>query len=103
MMREECDVKFPQWLVDRVLARQGILHPYDVLDATRTAFVVVDLQNYYTQPGFQGQCAAAPATFAAVNRLANALRAAGGLVASPPSYVDAGTQRASAARAECRP
>jgi hypothetical protein len=80
MMREECDVKFPQWLVDRVLARQGILHPYDVLDATRTAFVVVDLQNYYTQPGFQGQCAAAPATFAAVNRLANALRAAGGLV-----------------------
>jgi len=73
-------VKFPQWVVDRVLARQGVLHPYDVLDATRTAFVVIDLQNYYTQPGFQGQCAAAPATFPAVNRLANALRAAGGLV-----------------------
>lgn len=73
-------MEFPQWVVDRVLARQGCLHPYDSLPAAKTAFVVVDLQNYFTQPGYQGENAPARATFDAVNRLADAVRAAGGLV-----------------------
>ncbi|PPE67374.1 isochorismatase family cysteine hydrolase [Caldimonas caldifontis] len=73
-------MQFPQWVVDRVVARQGRLHPYDTLVAERTAFVVIDLQNYYTQPGYLGECAPARATFPAVNRLADALRAAGGHV-----------------------
>jgi ureidoacrylate peracid hydrolase len=73
-------MQFPQWVVDRVLARQGRLHPHDTLPATKTAFVVVDLQNYFTQPGYQGETPPARATFAAVNRLAEAVRAAGGLV-----------------------
>lgn len=73
-------MEFPQWVVDRVLARQGRLHPYDQLPARQTAFVVVDLQNYFTQPGYQGENAPARATFGAVNRLADAVRAAGGLV-----------------------
>lgn len=73
-------MEFPQWVVDRLIARQGCLHPYDTLDAARTAFVVIDLQNYYTQPGYLGECAPARATFPAVNRLADALRAAGGHV-----------------------
>jgi len=73
-------MEFPQWVVDRVLARQGRLHPYDRLDPKRTAFVAIDLQNYYTQPGYLGECAPARATFGAVNRLANALRQAGGHV-----------------------
>lgn len=71
---------FPDWVVDRVVARQGRLHPYDTLVPERTAFVVIDLQNYYTQPGYLGECAPSRATFPAVNRLANALRAAGGHV-----------------------
>jgi len=73
-------MEFPQWVVDRGIARQGCLHPYPAFDARRTAFVVVDLQNYYTQPGFLGECAPARATFGAVNRLAAALRSAGGTV-----------------------
>lgn len=73
-------MEFPQWVVDRVVARQGCLHPYDRFDAARTAFVVIDLQNYYTQPGYLGECAPARATFPAVNRLAQALRDAGGHV-----------------------
>jgi nicotinamidase-related amidase len=73
-------MEFPQWVVDRVMARQGCLHPYDRFDAARTAFVVVDLQNYYTQPGYLGECAPARATFPAVNRLARAMREAGGHV-----------------------
>lgn len=73
-------MQFPQWIVDRVLTRQGVLHPYDEFDATRTAFVVIDMQNYYTQPGYLGECAAARDTIPAINRLAAALRDAGGLV-----------------------
>jgi ureidoacrylate peracid hydrolase len=73
-------MEFPQSVVDRVLARQGCLHPYERFDPARTAFVIVDLQNYYTQPGYLGECAAARPTFPAVNRLANALRQAGGHV-----------------------
>lgn len=71
---------FPQWVVDRVVARQGRLHPYPEFDASKTAFVIIDLQNYYTQPGFQGECAPSRATFPAVNKLASALRQAGGHV-----------------------
>lgn len=73
-------MEFPDWVVERVIARQGSLHPYDHFDASRTAFVIVDLQNYYTQPGYMAECAAARDTFDAVNRLAQKLRAAGGTV-----------------------
>lgn len=73
-------MEFPAWIVDRVIARQGTLHPYPRFDARRTAFVVVDLQNYYTHPGFMGECASARATFGKVNALASALREAGGTV-----------------------
>ena len=73
-------MEFPQWISDRVIARQGCLHPYDAFDAATTAFVIVDMQNYFTQPGYQGECTAARATFPAVRKLAAAMRAAGGHV-----------------------
>ncbi|MBX3608774.1 MAG: cysteine hydrolase [Hydrogenophaga sp.] len=73
-------MQFPDWVTERVVARQGRLHPYDTLVAERTAFVIIDLQNYYTQPGYLGECAPSRATFPAVNRLADGLRAAGGHV-----------------------
>lgn len=73
-------MEFPQWVVDRVIARQGCLHPYPTLEADKTAFVIIDLQNYYTQPGYLGECAPARGTFGAVNRLADAVRSTGGHV-----------------------
>lgn len=73
-------MEFPKWVTDRVIARQGKLHAYDHFKPEETAFVVVDLQNFFTQPGYMGECKAAPATFPAVNKLANALREAGGHV-----------------------
>ncbi len=73
-------MEFPQWVVDRVVARQGCLHPYPTLDPRKTAFVVVDLQNYFTQPGYQGETPPARETFGEVNRMADGLRAAGGHV-----------------------
>ena len=73
-------MKFPSWVTDRVNARQGALHPYKTFKPEETAFVVIDLQNFFTQPGYMGECKAARATFPAVNRLADALRNAGGHV-----------------------
>jgi ureidoacrylate peracid hydrolase len=73
-------IEFPQWLVDRVLARQGRLHATDTIDAQRTALVVIDLQNYFMMPGYQGECAPARAIIPAVNRLAASVREAGGTV-----------------------
>ena len=73
-------MQFPSWVIDRVVTRQGCLHPYDTLIAERTAFVIIDLQNYYTQPGYLGECAPSRATFPTVNRLADTLRDAGGHV-----------------------
>lgn len=61
-------MEFPQWLVDRVINRQGRLHPYDSFDAARTAFVIVDLQNYCTQPDYLGECAPARAIPCSVQR-----------------------------------
>lgn len=73
-------MEFSQSIIDRVVARQGCLHPYDHFNAAETAFVVVDLQNFFTQPGYLGECKTARATFPAVNALAAALRQAGGHV-----------------------
>ena len=73
-------MEFPQWIVERVEARQGRLHPYDRFDAARTAFVVVDLQNYFMAPGYQGEVVSSRTTVPVVNRLAAALRMAGGSV-----------------------
>lgn len=73
-------MEFPSWVTERIIARQGVLHPYTVFKPEETAFVVIDLQNFFTQPGYMGECKTARATFPAVNRLADALRNAGGHV-----------------------
>jgi len=65
---------------ERVTARQGRLHTYSKFDPKRTAFVVIDLQYYFTQPGYQSECSASRATFPVINRLAQKLRSAGGQV-----------------------
>ena len=73
-------MEFPQWVQDRVVARQGCLHPYDTLPAARCAVVVIDMQQYFTLPGYQGECAPARELIAPINRLCDKVRAAGGTV-----------------------
>jgi nicotinamidase-related amidase len=53
---------------------------HEKLNGTRTALIVVDMQNYYCQPGFQGETPVARSIVPAINRAAAAVRAAGGLV-----------------------
>jgi len=64
----------------RVLARQGVLHPYDAFDGANTALVVVDMQNYFLQPGAPAEVPMAREIVANINRLARGVRAAGGRV-----------------------
>jgi len=73
-------IAIPAYAVDRALARRGRLHPFDGLDPARTALIVVDLQNGFMAPGQPAEVAQAREIVPAVNRLAEATRAAGGTV-----------------------
>ncbi|MFN4282183.1 MAG: isochorismatase family protein [Alphaproteobacteria bacterium] len=71
----------PEWAERRVIARRGKRHVYDDMDPARAALVVVDLQNAYMLEGVAlSFIPGAPEIVPNVNRLAGALRAAGGSV-----------------------
>ncbi|MBM3530015.1 MAG: cysteine hydrolase [Alphaproteobacteria bacterium] len=70
----------PQWVQDRVIRRQGRLHNHDTIDAARTALVVVDMQNYFVAQGFAAEVPTARGIVPNINRMAKALRTAGGTV-----------------------
>ena len=65
----------------RVAARCGTPHPFARLDPQRTALVVIDMQNGFLREDLShAYCAMARHVVPAVNRLAAALRDAGGAV-----------------------
>ena len=70
----------PPSVKERVIRRQGKLVSHDTIDAARTALVVVDMQNYFVAEGFPLEIPLARAIVPNINRLARALRAAGGTV-----------------------
>ena len=71
----------PDAIAARVAARCGTVHPFARLDARRTALVVIDMQNGYMREDLShAYCAMAKRVVPAVNRLAAALRDAGGAV-----------------------
>jgi ureidoacrylate peracid hydrolase len=79
----------PQSAIDRVLQRRDSLHVFTELDPTRTANIVVDLQNGFMAPGQPAEIPAARDIVGNVNRLNAALRAAGGLVVYIQNTIDA--------------
>ena len=64
-------------IIARVTARRGRLHPYDSLDARRTALIVIDMQNAFVAPGAPIEVPGARAIVPAINRLAAVLRSRG--------------------------
>jgi ureidoacrylate peracid hydrolase len=82
-------IKIPQAAIDRVLARRDSLHVFNDIDPTRTAHIVVDLQNGFMAPGQPAEIPAARGIVANVNRISAALRAAGGLVVYLQNTIDA--------------
>ncbi|RAI43010.1 cysteine hydrolase family protein [Rhodoplanes roseus] len=68
-------------MVERRLARRDALVSHDRIDAGRTALVVVDMQNYFVAESYPGSVAQAREIIPTINRLAAAVRQAGGRVA----------------------
>jgi ureidoacrylate peracid hydrolase len=73
-------VSIPDYVMRGVMARRGKVHLYDHLVGPRTALLVVDLQNVFMLPGMPAEVPAAREIVPNVNRLASAVRGAGGTV-----------------------
>ena len=73
-------IALPHEIVERVRARRGRLNPFDRLSPTRTALVVIDMQNAFCAPGAAVEVPVARSIVPNINRLAAAVRSSGGLV-----------------------
>jgi ureidoacrylate peracid hydrolase len=74
------EIAIPAEVLARVVERRGRRHIAETLDAAGCALVVIDLQDGFMLPGVPLEVAAARAIVPNVNRLAAAVRAAGGRV-----------------------
>lgn len=72
--------EMPPEYVKRVVGRQGRPHLCETFDAPKTALVVVDMQNYFMTAPYIGACPIAQEIVPTINRLAAAVRKAGGKV-----------------------
>ena len=70
-------VAIRQEIVERVVARRGRLHPFEALDAKRTALLVIDMQKAFVAPGAPVEVPMARGIVAPINRLAAGLRRRG--------------------------
>jgi Amidases related to nicotinamidase len=68
--------EMPQHVIDRVMEKRGRLNVFDSFDPKKTAFLIIDMQNFFVS-GVQPCLNIMPN----INRLAGAVRDSGGLVA----------------------
>ena len=74
-------LSIPQSVIDRVIAKRGRQYIHEALDPSRTALVVVDMQNAFMLPGVaHALCPMAEKIVPNINRLAQAVRETGGTV-----------------------
>ncbi len=69
------NVKIPDYVIERIMVKRGKLAVFDKFEAAKTAFLVIDMQNFYGTEVYT--------TISIVpneNRLAEACRARGGQV-----------------------
>jgi hypothetical protein len=69
-------IAIPKEAVDRVLRLRESLHVFGDIDASRTAHIVVDLQNGFMAPGQPVEIPVAREIVPSVNRISAALRSA---------------------------
>jgi ureidoacrylate peracid hydrolase len=73
-------VSIPDEVLAAVRRQRGGVHRFERLEGHRTALVVIDLQNTFMLPGMPVEVATAREIVPNVNRLAAAVRGAGGTV-----------------------
>jgi ureidoacrylate peracid hydrolase len=71
------DVKIRQEVIDRVMARRGHFHLFDHLEPTKSALVVIDMQNTFLRPGAPVEVPKGRDIVSNINRLSAALRELG--------------------------
>jgi len=75
-------IALPPHVLDNIEKRRGGRHHiFDTLDPAKTALVVIDMQKYFVEPGMAGEVPMAREIVPNINRLATALREAGGRIA----------------------
>jgi ureidoacrylate peracid hydrolase len=67
-------------VIARIMSRRGRLHVHDRFDARRTALIVIDMQSAFLEPGAPSEMPVAREIVPNINRLAGAVRDAGGAV-----------------------
>ncbi len=73
-------VKIRQEIIDRVIKRRGQYHLFDSLEPTKTAFLVIDMQNMFCQPNAPAEVPLSRSICTKINRLCNKLRELNGLI-----------------------
>jgi ureidoacrylate peracid hydrolase len=73
-------VEIRKEIVERVLARRRRYHLFDRLDPRKTAFVIVDMQSAFVEPGSPAEVPASRGIVGAINMMAEELRRLGGTV-----------------------
>jgi len=74
-------IDIPQHILERAKTRRGELEIHDTLDPKSTALIAIDMQNCFLVPGYSViEVPKARDIAEPINKLASALRSAGGLV-----------------------
>ncbi len=68
------DIDIRQEIIDRVLARRNRYHLFDALDPQATAFVIIDMQNTFCEPGAPAEVPVARDICSNINRLNEEIR-----------------------------
>jgi ureidoacrylate peracid hydrolase len=71
----------PVELAERIATRRGRPHAFEAIEPARTALLVIDMQRTFMDPGAPSEVPVAREIVPNINRLARALREAGGIVA----------------------
>lgn len=76
------------WAQARILTRRADLHPFPAIEPSRTALLVVDMQNAFVGEGGGSYVPDAAGIVGRINALAGAVRARGGIVVYTQHLVD---------------
>ena len=86
-------IEIAQQAIDISLRRRGAVQPFTTIEPLKTALLVVDMQTGFVAPGAVAEIPVAREIVPNINRLANALRHAGGTVVWIVSTYGPGAER----------
>ena len=75
-------IKIAKETIDAAVSRRGGRRfAFADIDPGKTALIVIDMQNYFLEPGMAAEVPTAREIVSNINKIADALRGAGGTVA----------------------